>query len=47
MWSSKMSLNLNKMKIQFLIAIYTPYWELYLDETPIKIGLSVQEISAF
>ena len=38
MRSSKMSLNSNKMKIQFLIAIYASYWELYFGETPIKIG---------
>ena len=32
MRSSKMSLNFNKMKTQFLIAIYVPYLELYLGD---------------
>ena len=34
-----MSMNLNKMRIQFLIAIYGPHVkELYFSENPIKIG---------
>ena len=44
MRSNKMSLNSNKIKIQFLIAIYAPYLELYFGENSIKIGLLVPEI---
>ena len=41
MRSSKMSLNSNKMKIEFLIDIYASQLELYFGENPIEIELAV------
>ena len=45
--SSKMSLNSNKMKIQFSNTMYALLLELYFGENPIKIGLTIPEILSF